>query len=85
MINVADDYDTPRHGPDDLMDIPIESLVRKLARRVQRLRKFNRMYADPRIIRKEKHLIRIAEIAARARVRELNALAHQLLVDALEA
>ena len=85
MISTTeDDYDHPRHGPDDLMDISIEDLVRKLARRVQRLQEFKRMHADPRIIRKEKHLIRIAEIAARARVRELNALAHQLLIDALE-
>ena len=77
MISTTeDDYDRPHHGPDD---IPIEDLVRKLARRVQRLQQFKRMNAAQRYIRKEKHLIRIAEIAARARVRELAALTSQLL------
>ncbi len=80
MISTTeDDYDRRRHGPDDLMDIPIEDLVRKLARRVQRLQQFKRMHAAQRYIRKEMHLIRIAEIAARARVRELAALTYQLL------
>ena len=75
----SDDCDSPRYGPDDLMDIPIEDLVRKLSRRVQRLQQFKRIHAAPRYIRKEMHLIRIAEIAARARVRELAALAFQFL------
>jgi len=76
---IEDDDETPRHGPDDLMDIPIEDLVRKLARRIQRLRKFKRLNAPPYYIRKEKQLIRVAEIAARARVRELAALTFQLM------
>lgn len=66
------------------MDIPIEELVHKFARRLWRLRQFKRIGAPPKYIRKEIQLIRIAEIAARARVREINALALQLLADALE-
>ena len=83
MIDACD-HGVPNHGPDDLMDIPIEDLVHKLARRVWRLQQFRRMNAPLKYIRKEQQLIRIAEIAARARVRELNELAHQLLVDALD-
>jgi hypothetical protein len=82
MISVAqDEGDSPRHGPDDLMNVPIEILVRTLARRVRRLRQFERVHAAPCFIRREKQLIRIAETAARARIRELSTFTLQLLED----
>lgn len=77
MISTA--HEDPPHGPDDLMQIPIEALVRKHASRVKRLGRFKRINAPQCFIRREKELIRMAEIAVRARVRELAALTNRLL------
>ncbi|TET37973.1 MAG: hypothetical protein E3J72_04595 [Planctomycetota bacterium] len=74
-------------SPDDLMDIPIEALVFKLATRLRRLRLLEefKLATDSYrckivrcLIRRERALIRVAEIAARARVRELAMLIYRL-------
>ena len=67
-------------SPDDLMEIPAVELAVKLTTRVYRLRKFEELArtaatADrdtiQSAIKRERVLIRVAETAARARVREL--------------
>ena len=77
MISVADEGRD--QSPDDLMDIPIGQLALKLTQRVRRLKKLKKLNAPPCCIRKEKHLIRVAETAARARVREMSDLLVQLM------
>ena len=63
--------------PDDLMELPAVDVAVKLAMRVRRLRRFEELAhdADPETIRwalkREHALVRVAETAARARVREL--------------
>jgi len=67
-----------KQSPDDLMDLHIGELAFKLVTRVQRLKKLHRLHAPRVIIQREKDLIRVAETAARARVRELAIYAHTL-------
>jgi hypothetical protein len=60
-----------QQSPDDLMDIHIGELVFKLASRLRRLKKLKRLHAPAIMVKREKDLVRIAETACRARVREL--------------
>ena len=60
-----------QQSPDDLMDIYIGELAFKLTARLRRLKKLKRLQAPAIMIKREKDLVRIAETACRARVREL--------------
>ena len=67
-------------SPDDLMDVPVEILITRLAMRVTRLRRFEELAAESQddvcgffswILKRERALVHAAETAARARIREL--------------
>ena len=76
-------------SPDDLMEIPATKLAVELMRRIHRLQQFEALFCvgapDEDIIRsaiKREHvLIRVAETAARVRVRELAFLVVRFMTD----
>jgi hypothetical protein len=69
-----------KQSPDDLMEISAVQLATKLVWRLERLSEFEKLAPlfDTPLVRgslnRERELVRVAETAARARVRELAAL-----------